>query len=60
MRSDYTCPYCGKKVNPRNDDSAWAKSRRLMGSQTLNYAHLHCIEAMMPRNKKEVPHDEGR
>lgn len=59
MKYNFKCPYCGKQVNPRSDNSAWAKSRRLMGQQTLSYAHLSCVEAAMPKNKKEVPHGEG-
>lgn len=59
MRYNFKCPYCGKEVCTNRGDSAWARSRRLMSRQTLSYAHLSCIEAAMPKNKKEVSNSEG-
>ena len=59
MTYNFICPYCGMKVSPRSKYSAYAYPKRLKGLQTLSYAHLSCVEAAMPKNKKEVSHNEG-
>lgn len=58
MLYNFICTYCGMSVSPRSKNSAYAYSKRIKGRQTLSYVHLSCVEAAMPKNKKEVFHNE--